>query len=56
MSDRLAEAVILEHYTATVNLGRQIKDFEIVGAWSAEDMENLLVHAHRTTLPQKGSS
>jgi hypothetical protein len=38
MSDQMAESIISTHYTAAVDLGRRIKDFEIVGSWSAEDM------------------
>lgn len=38
MSDQMAESIISMHYTATVDLGRRIKDFEIVGSWSTEDM------------------
>jgi hypothetical protein len=38
MSDLMAESIIYTHYSATVGLGRRIKDFEIVGSWSVEDV------------------
>lgn len=39
-ADRLAESVIQSRYTPTVELSRQIKDHEIVGTWSAQDVDS----------------
>jgi hypothetical protein len=41
-SDRTAESLIMLHYSPTVDLARKIKDFEIAGSWSVQDVSTCI--------------